>query len=183
MTGAGTGSGMASDTGPTGSLRLKRRIPMVAGLTAALLLAGCTEHEFQPPDREAQVQEADAEFTLALFDTIAWDSPEDRAFRGNVVYSTYCRNCHGSMGGADTDYAREQGLEVPSLVEEGWRYADARDSVLHRIYVGHAAGMPTWGVAGITPREMDAVTTYLLEVLRPEVLGGAEGGDPGGDAG
>jgi hypothetical protein len=35
--------------------------------------------------------------------------------------------------------------------------------------------MPTWGVAGITLREMDAVTGYLLEVLRPEVLEGAPG--------
>ena len=59
---------------------------------------------------------------------------------------------------------------MPSLVGEDWPYADAQDSVLHRIYVGHAAGMPTWGVAGITLREMDAVSHYLLDVLRPEIL-------------
>jgi hypothetical protein len=31
--------------------------------------------------------------------------------------------------------------------------------------------MPTWGVAGITPREIDAVAFYILERLRPEMLG------------
>jgi hypothetical protein len=45
------------------------------------------------------------------------------------------------------------------------------DSVRHRIFVGHAAGMPTWGVAGISPREIDGAAYYLLERLRPEVLG------------
>ena len=93
----------------------------------------------------------------------------------NVVFSTYCRNCHGTMGEGDTEYGEARGLEVPSLVEPDWRWAQARDSVLHRIYVGHAQGMPTWGVAGISLREMDAVTSYLLEVLRPEVLDAESG--------
>lgn len=76
-----------------------------------------------------------------------------------------------TIGRGDTPYAANRGLEVPSLVEADWRYAEARDSVLHRVFVGHLGGMPTWGVAGLTPREMDAVTHYLLEVLRPEVIG------------
>lgn len=147
-----------------------RRVLLACGLIPAVAMAGCTEKEFEPPDREAQVQSADAEFSMAAFDTVTWESDEERGFRGNVVYSTYCRNCHGSLGQGDTEYARENDLAVPSLVEEGWRYADAPDSVLRRVYVGHASGMPTWGVAGITPREMDAVAHYVLEVLRPEML-------------
>ena len=50
--------------------------------------------------------------------------------------------------------------------------ADQPDSVRRRVFVGHVAGMPTWGVAGITQREIDAVSFYVLESLRPEVLGG-----------
>jgi len=154
------------------------RTLLAMGLFSVAAATGCTEHEFEPPDREAQVEAADAEFSMAVFDTVSWESDDERAFQGNVVYSTYCRNCHGSLGRADTDYAREQGLDVPSLVQEGWRFAQARDSVLHRIYVGHASGMPTWGVAGITPREMDAVTHYILEVLRPEMLADGEAAGP-----
>ena len=115
---------------------------------------------------------ADSLFTPALFDSVTWASDSIRALEGNVVYSTYCRSCHGPLGTGGTEYARSRELDVPSLVVEEWSYAESRDSILHRIFVGHAAGMPTWGVAGISPREMDAVAWYVTEVLRPEVLGG-----------
>lgn len=154
----------------TGRGGMVRRL---AGVTlACALAAGCVEHNFEPPDREAQVAEAETAFTMTAFDSISWESDDQRALDGNVVYSTYCRNCHGPLGEGGTEYALNRDLDVPSLVEPEWRFAAARDSVLHRIFVGHASGMPTWGVAGISPREMDAVTHYLLEVLRPEVLGG-----------
>lgn len=147
------------------------RVKMAALAVLGLGAAGCAEHHFEPPDRETQVAQADSEFSVAAFDSIAWADPEERGLAGNVVYSTYCRNCHGPLGRGGTDYARTRNLEVPSMVEAEWRYAQSRDSVLHRIYVGHAQGMPTWGVAGLTPRETDAVTYYVLEVLRPEVVG------------
>jgi mono/diheme cytochrome c family protein len=51
--------------------------------------------------------------------------------------------------------------------------------VRRRIFTGHPAGMPTWGVAGIPAREIDAVAAYILEQLRPDVLGGgAAAGQP-----
>lgn len=150
-----------------------RGTALAAGaVLAALGTAGCAEHHFEPPDREAQVAQADSQFSMALFDTVTWGEEEDRGLEGNVVYSTYCRNCHGPLGEGGTDYAATRDLDVPSLVEPDWRFAGARDSILHRIYVGHSAGMPTWGVAGISLKEMDAVTHYLLDVLRPEVLEG-----------
>jgi mono/diheme cytochrome c family protein len=131
----------------------------------------CTEHEFEPPDQEARVRQADSLYAIERWDTIAWLSDSMRAFEGNVVFSSYCRRCHGPLGEGGTEYAAERELEVPSLVEPDWRWADQPDSVRHRIYVGHAHGMPIWGVAGITLREIDAASYYLLEVLRPEVLG------------
>lgn len=81
------------------------------------------------------------------------------------------RSCHGTVGAGDTEYAEARGLNVPSLIEPEWRYSASIDSVRHRVFVGHVAGMPTWGVAGITPREIDAVSFYILERLRPEMLG------------
>jgi mono/diheme cytochrome c family protein len=145
--------------------------PLAAAL-ATVLFGACAEHKFDPPDRDSQIARADSGFSMALFDSVDWASDTVRAFDGNVVYATYCRNCHGPLGAGDTEYARNRQLEVPSLVQPEWRLADSRDSILHRIFVGHVAGMPTWGVAGISPREMDAVTYYLTEVLRPEVASG-----------
>ncbi|MEQ9568633.1 MAG: cytochrome c [Longimicrobiales bacterium] len=148
------------------------RRPAVA-LAAALsvALAACEKPEFEPPDRAEQVREADAEFSMAVFDSVAWPSDSIRALEGNVVYATSCRNCHGPLGAGGTDYALERNLAVPSLVAPEWRYARAPDSIRHRIFVGHVRGMPTWGVAGLTPREIDAVAHYIDEVLRPELLG------------
>ena len=55
-------------------------------------------------------------------------------------------------------------------MEPDWPYAASLDSVRHRIFVGHEEGMPTWGVAGITPREIDGVAYYILNGLRPDAL-------------
>lgn len=138
---------------------------------AALLLAACEKHDFEPPSREAQVAQADSLYSIALFDSIQWSSDSARAMEGNNVYATQCRKCHGPMGAGDTDYAAERTIEVPSLVAPDWPYAGDLEAARRRIFTGHPGGMPTWGIAGITPREIDAVAYYLLHQLRPEVLG------------
>ncbi|UCC26253.1 MAG: c-type cytochrome [Gemmatimonadales bacterium] len=158
---------------------MRRPLYVAIGVLSVAGLGGCAPHEFEPPDREQQVVRADAEFSLALFDTITWTGDRQRELEGNVVYSSYCRNCHGPLGRGGTEYAANRDLEVPSVVEPDWRFAEARDSILHQIFVGHAAGMPTWGVAGISIREMDAVTFYLQEILRPEILGEDAAGSGG----
>jgi mono/diheme cytochrome c family protein len=153
---------------------VKRRLraPVVttaAVLCAAAVLAACEAHEYERPDRAERVAEAEALLTPETFDTIAWPSTESRAYDGNNVYAAKCRSCHGYMGAGDTEYAREQNVDVPSLVREDWPYGDVA-AVRTRIFTGHPAGMPTFGVAGITPREIDAVAYYIVHVLRPEVL-------------
>lgn len=149
------------------------RAGITLGLVAFVLAAGaCAEHEFEPPDRSTRIARADSLFDAERFDTLTWASDSLRAIEGNVVYSASCRNCHGPLGAGGTPYAEQRGLEVPSLVVADWRWADQPDSVRHRVWVGHIEGMPSWGIGGLSDREIDAVTHYLLAVLRPEVLEG-----------
>lgn len=150
--------------------------PLTALLTLLVLpFAGaCEKHEFEPPSRAERMIAADSLITTELFDTIAWESEQARAFEGNNAYAAHCRTCHGYLGAGDTDYARQYDIDVPSLVRADWPYADV-EAMRRRIFTGHPAGMPTWGVAGITPREIDAVAHYILHVLRPEVLSSTTG--------
>ncbi len=154
--------------------RSKALVSVLLGLVAA---TGCSGHKtFDAPDREQRIAEAEAMFSVAIFDTVNWEDDNVRALDGNAVYAAECRNCHGRVGEGTTEYSDAQGLSVPSLVQPEWRYAENLDSIRHRVFVGHSAGMPTWGVAGITPREIDAVSFYILERLRPEMLAGSDGG-------
>lgn len=152
------------------------RRPALPGFALALTaaVAACGGHDFEPPDRGERVREAMAVYSPAIFDTVTWETEDQRGAQGNQVYVEKCRNCHGPLGRGQTDYAREQALEVPSLVEPGWPLAD-RDSLHRVIYVGHEVGMPIYGAGGISPRQIDAVASYILNVLRPDVLG-----EPGG---
>jgi mono/diheme cytochrome c family protein len=142
----------------------------------ALVLTGCEKKELSPPDRGAQVSEAGAMLTEETFDTIGWDDDRARVMAGNLTFSAKCVRCHGPLGRGGTEYSADRGLAVPSLVDPDWRLADDMAAVRRRIFAGHEAGMPTWGVAGISSREIDAVAFYILEVLRPEVLESAGGG-------
>jgi len=140
----------------------------------AALVAGACGHDFEPPDRAERVREAEAQYSVTMFDSVSWSADSVRDFQGNTVYAEKCRRCHGTMGRGDTEYARERRLEMPSLVEPDWPLA-ALDTLRHVVYVGHEEGMPVFGKAGITPREIDAVSFYLVHTLRPDVLGAAGG--------
>lgn len=149
---------------------MSSRVAFIASVVLAASFTACGEKTFDPPDREARVAAAEERFEEVVFDTLTWEDSDERGFIGNAIYASRCRDCHGTLGRGSTEYAQSRGLDVPSLVEPDWRMASSIDSVRHRVFVGHAAGMPTWGVAGITNREIDAVSFYLLEQLRPEVL-------------
>lgn len=146
----------------------------IAAAACTFVVAACAKHEQEPPSREERVAQADSIFTPELFDTIAWTSDADRAFVGNNAYAAQCRDCHGWIGQGETGYAREHGIDVPSLVRVDWPWQDM-GAMRRRIFTGHPAGMPTWGVAGISLREIDAVAYYVLFVLRPEVQGQRQG--------
>ncbi len=150
-----------------------RRLPIALAAAAAVgAVSACkSEHHFEPPDRQAQVRHAEMLYTPALFDSITWVSDSVRTQEGNGVYAAKCRRCHGTLGEGGTDYAKARDLQVPSLVVRDWPLASSIDSVRHTVFVGHAQGMPTFGVAGITLREIDAASFYVLNRLRPDVLG------------
>ena len=142
-------------------------------LAIAVATTACAEHEYEPEgNHEARLEDAETRFAAVVWDTISWDDDAQRGLEGNAVFAAECRNCHGPLGRGGTEYAASRGIDVPSLVEPEWSMAGQIDSVRHRVFVGHMGGMPTWGVAGISLREIDAVAFYVLEELRPEVLTG-----------
>jgi mono/diheme cytochrome c family protein len=157
---------------------MSRRLALA--LAAVVLAGGCEKKEFPPPDRAAQVAEAEAEFAAALFDTIGWESEETRLRTGNESFAVHCRSCHGSLGRGTTPYARSRNLDVPSLVDADWEMMDDVPAVRRRIFTGHPGGMPTWGIGGISPREIDAVAYYIVERLRGDVVEGTTGEEGGG---
>lgn len=142
---------------------------MLLVLVSAWTVGGCGDHEFEPPSQEDRSARADSMYSTALFDSVAWASDSLRLQTGNLVFADECRRCHGPLGRGETEYARNNDIEVPSLVEQDWAYAGLMDSVRHRIFVGHQQ-MPNWGVVRLTPRQIDAAAAYILDQLRPEVL-------------
>jgi mono/diheme cytochrome c family protein len=145
---------------------LRTTLPLALLGLAAACAAACEGHRFSPPDRKERVGAAAAAMTPALFDTVRWASDSARAFAGGEVYARACRKCHGYVGEGDAEYARSQGIDAPSLVRPERSWAVAIDSARRRVFTGHEEGMPTFGVAGLTPREIDAVSHYVLHVLR-----------------
>lgn len=142
---------------------------LLLALAAAAAASGCeSEKEFEPPDRGEQVEEARQAYPAAVFDTLSWPSDSVRVHRGNEVFAAECRKCHGYTGHAGTDYARSRGLEVPSLVDTLGVETRGIEAVRRRVYAGHAAGMPSFGVFRLEPRQVDAAAAYVVRVLREE---------------
>lgn len=150
-----------------------RAVPALLFVAALGGVASCGgDHEFERPDRARQIAAAESALARVDFDTITWRSDSLRLYTGNELYAAECRQCHGYLGRGDTDYARRRDLDVPSLVERDWPLAGEPDSVRRIIFSGHVGGMPSWGAWRLSPRAIDAITGYLLEQLRPEVLEG-----------
>ena len=139
-------------------------------LFGTVLVAASCSHEFEPPDRAERVREAAVAYDASVFDTVTWASEDSRVTEGNSVYAAECRRCHGTLGAGGTDYARERRLEVPSLVEPEWKFAQI-DTLRRLVSIGHEFGMPVYSDGDLTPREVDGVVAYVLFVLRPDVLG------------
>lgn len=155
---------------PSGRDPLRRALPLPALLVPLLLAAACGgDKEFEPPDREAQVEEARRSYPAAVFDTLGWPSDSVRVQGGNEVFAAECRKCHGYDGRGDTEYTRAHDIRAPSLVDSVGVDARGIDAVRRRIYAGHASGMPSFGVFKLEPRQVDAVAAYVVRVLREDI--------------
>jgi mono/diheme cytochrome c family protein len=136
----------------------------------ALVAFGCGGSGDTAPGSRAtsdSVAVALGEMTPEMFDTIQWASDSAAIARGSVVWVYSCRRCHGDDGYGDAGFV--QGgvtLEPPSIRAPDWPYANDRDAIRRLTYTGTEEGMPHWGLVGLKPRDIDAVTTYIQHVIR-----------------
>jgi len=147
-------------------------VPMGAVAGIALGLAACgpapaTEGEVQGPTRADSVGMALQVFDAAVFDTIAWETPEARSERGGLVYRISCAKCHGSNGRGDGGFVMEgDTLTPPSFHTPDWQFAHEPIALRRYIFSGNVAGMPYWGLVGLKYRDIDAVAHFIEGPLR-----------------
>lgn len=155
---------------------------VAAALCSVLLtLSGCGDEGNHAEQGEGpgavQTARADSIYSPETFDTVTWASDSLRLLRGNEIYASECRRCHGYLGRGNTEYTDDRDLAVPSLVTPDWEYGRDLRGALRQIFVGHGDGMPSWGLGRLTPRQIQAATYYVLYQLRPEVLGDSTDSD------
>jgi len=156
----------------------------MGALTLVVTAALACQEEASPEWRQAaelaaaarSAEEAARHYQPAAFDTVEFSSEYARAERGRVVYEHSCARCHGTDGSEIGPYAREEGMEVDSMSALLRPYGGDIPSVRRAIFVGHAYGMPAWGLTELSPRDVDAVAFFIEERLireDPEAEGGS----------
>ncbi len=145
----------------------------LVGFIIASVVACASEET--PAEREEAMRQARADsvamaeelFDPAVFDTLTWESDEARLQRGGLVWRSSCEKCHGGRGAGDGAGAEQFEIQVPTFLTDDWAYAGDLDGIRKRIFVGHASGMPNWGLHGLKYRDVDAVAGYVNQVVRP----------------
>lgn len=167
-------------SGPTRAAPVLTMGALTLMVTAALACQKEASSEWREAAERAaaarSAEEADRHFDPAAFDTVEFSSEYARAERGRVVYEHSCASCHGEDGSGPGPHAREEGMEVDSLSALLRPYGGDIPSVRRAIFVGHAYGMPAWGLTELSPRDVDAVAFFIEERLTredPEAEGGS----------
>ena len=145
-----------------------RRVPLA--LLVPVLLVACSQGGTQEeaaatagPDSVAMALET---YTAAMFDTIAWKTDTAQTNRGAVVWTFSCKKCHGEQGHGDANYVLAgDTLRPPNFAQPGWRFATDKTELVKYIYGGNATGMPHWGIQGLKPRDIDAVSAYIQKLM------------------
>lgn len=164
------------------AMRLREWIsPVAIGLVAVAACGGGTGEEASVTV-EGVVSEQDSVATLrqartdsvamaeriydaAAFDSIAWRNDGERFERGEEVWNFSCSDCHGMEGRGDGPIATRYGYDVPDFQAGEWQYAGDIAAIRHRMFVGHESEMPTWGLYGLSYRDIDAVAYHVNEVF------------------
>ncbi len=148
-----------------------RRNPLLPALVFGLAACGGEAPSQQVGNPSADsVRVASEMFDEAAFDSLAWDDATAAQERGALVFRVSCAKCHGPRGQGDGGFVSAgDTLQPPSFRQAEWRYTADPIGLRKRIYTGTAAGMPTWGLYGLGYRDIDAVATYIMNVLREGV--------------
>ena len=132
-------------------------------LLVPLLFASCADDTADRPPLETVEAAA---FTPALFDSVTWEDDRAALDRGATVYAYSCAKCHGDSGRGDGGYVLDgRLLRPPSFLADDWRFASDLPGLRQAILEGNDKGMPHWGRAGLSPRDMDAVARYITRRL------------------
>ncbi len=160
---------------------MRRAIPTVIALA---WLAACAK-EAPPPVEKDNSGKADSVamaaqmFDTTAFDTVTWNSSDEKLSRGGLVYRVSCSKCHGVMGNGDGDLVADgKSAKPPSFVAPDWKYAGDLMGLRKAIFSGSALDMPYWGLVGLKYRDLDAVAFYITDYLRATFM--EQGGTPTG---
>lgn len=148
-----------------------RRVPFALIGISLLLACGGEQTQEQAvvagPDSTALALE---QYTAGVFDTIAWTTDTAQTNRGAVVWTFSCRKCHGELAHGDAKFViAGDTLVPPDFAQPGLRYAGDRAELMKYIFAGNQEGMPHWGIQGLKPRDIDAVSAYIQKQLIPAV--------------
>jgi mono/diheme cytochrome c family protein len=143
-------------------------------VAAVLVIAGCgggDQQQSAPRNTQADsVALAAEQFDASVFDTLTWNSDTAAINRGRTTYSFSCRKCHGPGGLGDGGFVFQgDTLHPPSLVAPDFKFAGDPAALRLQVFTGNSEGMPHWGLVGLKMRDVDAVTRYILEVIRAGV--------------
>ncbi len=150
---------------------MRRLFPIIAALAWIGACGGeppAQEPVAQGPSRADSVQIAATAFDSAAFDTITWKNQQEAIERGGLVYRISCSKCHGDGGRGNGNFVfRGDTLRPPSFLTKDWRFADDPMGLRKTIFTGNVFGMPYWGLVGLKYRDLDAVSRYIVDFLRP----------------
>jgi mono/diheme cytochrome c family protein len=133
-----------------------------------LILSGCGGGD-RPPASSVHADSvgiALSQLTAETFDTIQWASDSVALARGALVWSTSCQKCHGVDGSGDAGFVqRGDTLRPPDFRADTWALGHDQEALRRQVFTGTEEGMPHWGLIGLKPRDVDAVSLYIQRTL------------------
>jgi mono/diheme cytochrome c family protein len=133
-----------------------------------LILSGCGGDDTPPASSSHadSVGIALSQLTAETFDTVQWASDSVALARGALVWSTSCQKCHDADGSGDAGFVQHgDTLRPPDFTADTWALGHDREALRRQVFTGTEEGMPHWGLIGLKPRDVDAVSLYIQRTL------------------